>query len=163
MSERDSTMRAVITTYFPMFIAALSLVTSIYNGYLNNKFVDFIQHNLARAESLRTCKEILEAHAQVEFRAKILSQIGQRSGTPAELTAAGNAADEAMIKYVSLATYLANLYPEARERYTKLSVDLQKVLDDAPKLPADDLRKRLDETGAMFTGMNDDCVRIAKQ
>jgi len=99
----------------------------------------------------------------VEFRAKILSQIGQRSGTPAEMTAADNAADEAMIKYVSLATYLANLYPEARERYTKLSVDLQKVVDDAPKLPPDDLRKRLDEAGAMFIGLNDDCVRIARQ
>ena len=24
-------------TYFPMFIAALSLCTSIFNGYLNNK------------------------------------------------------------------------------------------------------------------------------
>jgi hypothetical protein len=35
----------------------------MYNGYLNNKFVDFIQRNLARAESLRTCKEILKAHA----------------------------------------------------------------------------------------------------
>ncbi len=163
MSERETTTRAAIITYFPMFIAVLSLVTSIYNGYLNNKFVDFIQHNLARAESLRTCKEILEAHAQVEFRAKILSQIGQRSGTPAELTAASNDADEAMIKYVSLATYLANLYPEARERYTKLSVDLQKVLDDAPKMSPDDLRKRFDQAGAMFTGMNDDCVRIAKQ
>jgi hypothetical protein len=61
-----------------MFIAALSLVTSMYNGYLNNKFVDFIQRNLGRGEYLRTCKEILEAHAQVGFRAKILSQIGER-------------------------------------------------------------------------------------
>jgi hypothetical protein len=63
MSEHETRVRTAIITYFPMFIAVFSLVTSMYNGYLNNKFVDFIQRNLARAESLRTCKEILEAHA----------------------------------------------------------------------------------------------------
>jgi hypothetical protein len=163
MSERETTTRTAVITYFPMFIAALSLVTSIYNGYLNNKFVDLIQHNLARGESLRTCKEILEAHAQVGFRAKILSQIGQRSGGTGELTAARNDADNALIKYVSLATYLANLLPEARERYTRLSLELEKILNEAPRLTLDDLHKRLEQTDQMFTGMNDDCVRIAKQ
>jgi hypothetical protein len=114
VSQRETTVRTAVITYFPMFIAVLLLVTSNYNGYLNNKFVDFIQHNLARAESLRTCKEILEAHAQVDLRAKNLSQVGQRSGDAADLTAARNDADNALIKYVSLATYLANLLPEAR-------------------------------------------------
>jgi hypothetical protein len=114
VSQRETTVRTAVITYFPMFIAVLLLVTSNYNGYLNNKFVDFIQHNLARAESLRTCKEILEAHAQVDLRAKNLSQGGQRSGDAADLTAARNDADNALIKYVSLATYLANLLPEAR-------------------------------------------------
>jgi len=163
MSERETRVRTAVVVYFPMFIAALSLVTSIYNGYLNNKFVDFIQRNLARAESLRTCKEILEANAQVRFRAKILSQIGQRSGGAAELTAARNDAENAMIKYVSLATYLANLLPEARERYTRLSVELEKVVNEAPQLPLAEVNKRLEQTDQMFNGMNDDCVRIAKQ
>jgi hypothetical protein len=163
MSERETRIRTAIVVYFPMFIATLSLVTSIYNGYLNNKFVDFIQHNLARAESLRTCKEILEAHAQVELRAKILSQVGQRSGAGAELTAARNEADTVLIKYVSLATYLANLRPEARERYTQLSVALEKILNDAPKFSEAEVAKRLDQTEQMFNGMNEDCVRIVKQ
>ena len=90
MSERESNVRKAVIVYFPMFIAALSLVTSMYNGYLNNKFVDFIQRNFSRAESLRTCKEILEAHAQVQFRAKVLSQTGERArkGETADLTAA---------------------------------------------------------------------------
>jgi glucan phosphoethanolaminetransferase (alkaline phosphatase superfamily) len=57
-------IQAVVMTYFPMFIAALSLCTSIYNGYLNNKFVDLIQNNTARVESLRTCKEIIDAYFQ---------------------------------------------------------------------------------------------------
>ena len=165
MSEREVRVRTAVMTYFPMFIAALSLVTSIYNGYLNNKFVDFIQRNLGRGEYLRTCKEILESHAQVGLRAKILSQTGERArtGSPVDLTAVRNEADNALIKFVSLATYLANLQPEARERYTHLSVELEKILNDAPQLRLGDLNKRLEKTDLMFTGMNDDCVKMANQ
>jgi hypothetical protein len=165
MSEREFTIRSVLLGYFPMFIATLSLVTAIFNGYLNSKFVDLIQRNLGRGEYLRTCKEILEAHAQVGFRAKILSQTGERARTssPVDLTAARNEADSALIKYVSLATYLANLQPDARERYTHLSVELEKILNDAPQLTLSDLNKRLEQTEQMFTGMNDDCVKMAKQ
>lgn len=165
MSEREVKVRTVVITYFPMFIAALSLVTSMYNGYLNNKFVDFIQRNLGRGEYLRTCKEILESHAQVGLRAKILSQAGERTraGNPANLTSARNEADNALIKYVSLATYLANLQPDARERYTKLSVELEKILNEASQLTLADLNKRLEKTDQMFTGMNDDCVKMANQ
>ena len=50
MSEREVTIRTAVVTYFPMFIAVLSLVTSIYNGYLNGKFVDIIQRNFGRTE-----------------------------------------------------------------------------------------------------------------
>ena len=165
MSEREARVRTAAITYFPMFIAALSLVTSMYNGYLNNKFVDFIQRNLGRGEYLRTCKEILEAHAQVGFRAKILSQTGERGrkGSSVDLTAARNEADSALIKYVSLATYLANLQPDARERYTRLSLELENILNEAPQLPLGDLNKRLAQTDRMFTGMNDDCVKMANQ
>ena len=164
MSDRETRTRTAIVTYFPMFIAALSLVTSIYNGYLNNKFVDFIQRNLSRAESLRTCKEILEAHAQVQFKAKILSQLGERTrtGGTVDLTQARNEAEAAFIKYVSLATYLANLHPDARERYTHLSVELEKILDEAPQLTLDDLNKRFEKNDQLFSGMNDDCVRMTK-
>ena len=164
MSERESRVRTAVVTYFPMFIAALSLITSIYNGYLNNKFVEFIQRNLSRTESLRTCKEILEAHAQVQFRGRILSQIGERArkGDAVDLTAARNEADSAFIKYVSLATYLANLNPDARGRYTHLSIELEKILDEAPQITPDEIKKRFEKTDEMFTAMNDDCVAIAK-
>ena len=164
MSEHETRVRTAVITYFPMFIAVLSLVTSMYNGYLNNKFVDFIQRNLARAESLRTCKEILEAHTQVQFRAKILSQVGERArqGSTVDVTAARNDADGALIKYISLATYLANLHPNARERYTHLSMELENILNEAPQLTLDGLNKRFAKTDPMFAAMNDDCVAMAK-
>ena len=78
MSEREVTIRTAVVTYFPMFIAVLSLVTSIYNGYLNNKFVEIIQRNFGRTEYLRTCKEIIDAYFQVKFRAGIVSESSER-------------------------------------------------------------------------------------
>ena len=54
MSEREVTIRTAVVTYFPMFIAVLSLVTSIYNGYLNGKFVDAAPNTCALARRLST-------------------------------------------------------------------------------------------------------------
>ena len=54
-------------------------------------------------------------------------------------------------------------HSDARERYTQLSVELEKILNDAPQLALGDLNKRLAVTDQMFTGMNDDCVNMAKQ
>ena len=122
MSEREATIRTAVVTYFPMFIAVLSLVTSIYNGYLNGKFVDIIQRNFGRTEYLRTCKEIIDAYFQVKFRAGIVSEGFQRGGaagasgaSAAEIDAAG-----AVSKFAALGTYLANLRDEpTRQQYTR--------------------------------------------
>ena len=57
-----------------MFIATLSLVTSIYNGYLNNLFVNLIQRNVGRTEYMRTCKDVIDAYFQVKFRAFVVSR-----------------------------------------------------------------------------------------
>jgi len=50
MAESEGKLRVLLITFFPMLIATLSLVTSIFNGYLNNRFVDLIQRNFGRAE-----------------------------------------------------------------------------------------------------------------
>jgi hypothetical protein len=63
---------------------------------------------------------------------------------------------------VSLATYLANLHPDARERYTQLSVELEKILDEAPQIAPGDLKQRFETTDPMFARMNDDCIGLAK-
>ena len=103
-------------TYFPMFIAALSLCTSIYNGYLNSKFVDLIQNNTARVESLRTCKEIIDAYFQVKFRAGVISTNAERAGggerarnRPVRASGDQIEAANAVNKFAALGTYLANL------------------------------------------------------
>ena len=73
-----SRLQTVLVTYFPMFIATLSLCTSIYNGYLNSKFVDFIKNNTARIEYLQTCKEIIDAYFQVKLRVGLRSAAARR-------------------------------------------------------------------------------------
>jgi hypothetical protein len=162
-----SMLQVVVTTYFPMFIAALSLCTSIYNGYLNNKFVDLIQNNTARVESLRTCKEVIEAYFQVKFRVGVLSNSAERAGAGngalAGVSAEQMEAANAVSKVAALGTYLANLRDDAaRERYTRLTEELEKIVAQAASTPRSNLDKLFETADELFTTMNDDCVRSAK-
>ena len=167
-TQGQSTTQKIVMTYFPMFIAALSLCTSIYNGYLNNKFVDLIQNNTARVESLRTCKETIEAYFNVKFRAGVISTNAERAGAGAAGRETRIGADEleatnAVNKFAALGTYLANLRDDAtRERYTKLSVELEKIVAQAARTPRAEVEKLFANADKMFTVMNDDCVKSAK-
>ena len=145
--------------YFPMFIATLSLMTSIYNGYLNSKFVDFIQRNAGRTEYLRTCKEIIDAYFQVKMRIGVLNGAGAQAPAPAQTEAAN-----AVAKVGALGTYLANLRDETtRERYTRLTTLLEGLVQDAPRLSAAELDKRTEAADREFSEMNADCVKSAKE
>jgi 5'-deoxynucleotidase YfbR-like HD superfamily hydrolase len=167
MSQSESRFRDALITYFPMFIATLSLITSIYNGYLNNKFVDIIQSNLGRAEYLKTCKEIIDAYFQVKFRAGLLSENAERERTGAAVPGAVAAeidAANAVSRFAALGTYLANLRDEtARSQYTQLSTELAKVIRAAGETPSRDLAKLFEPADRIFAELNEDCVRTAKR
>ena len=167
MSEGESRFRTAAITYFPMFIATLSLITSIYNGYLNNKFVDLIQRNLGRAEYMRTCKEIIDAYFQVKFRAGLVSASGERerAGTPSpNATAEQVDAAAAANKFAALGTYLANLRDDAiRTRYTELSRALERAVADARRTPPAGLDKLFEPADRIFAELNNDCVKSAKE
>jgi hypothetical protein len=164
MSNGDRRTQTIVVTFFPMFIATLSLVTSIYNGYLNNKFVDLIQRNLGRAEYMRTCKEIIDAYFQVKFRAGIVSeQRASGSGTAGSSSAEIDAAN-AVNKFAALGTYLANLRDDAtRARYTELSQALEKAVAEAKRTPPAGLGKLFEGADRLFADMNTDCIRSAKE
>ena len=167
MSERETAVRTVVVTYFPMFIATLSLITSIYNGYLNNKFVDIIQRNITRTEYLKTCKEIIDAYFQVKFHAALVSENAARdraSGARQPASVALIDAENAVNKFAALGTYLANLRDDtSREQYTHLSRELDKIVREAVNTPSADLDKRFEAANQMFTDMNNDCVKTAKR
>jgi hypothetical protein len=155
--SRESRVRAAILIYFPMFIATLSLLTSIYNGYLNGKFVDFIQRNTGRTEYLRTCKEIIDAYFQVKMKLAMIN------GAGAQAAAAQTEAVAAVAKIGALGTYLANLRDEAtRQRYTDFTTTLDTIARDAVQLSPTELNRRTDAADRRFSEMNTDCIRSAK-
>jgi hypothetical protein len=165
MSEREAIFRTAAITYFPMFIAVLSLVTSMYIGYLNDKMVDIFQSTLGRSEYLRTCKEIIDAYFQVKFRARLVAENSERargtsSGVPGSQIEAANAVN----KFAALGTYLANLGDDAaREQYTHLSWELEKIVRETEKTPVGDFNNLFVRADQMFGEMNHDCVKTAKQ
>ncbi len=164
MSEGESKLRSALTGYFPMFIAVLSLVTSIYNGYLNNRFVDIIQRNLGRGEYLRTCKDVIDAYFQVKFRAGLVNENAERErGTATASSPAQIDAANAVNRFAALGTYLANLGDETtRARYTDLARQLERIAGEAKRLPANEFNTLFEPADRLFTTMNDDCVKSAK-
>jgi hypothetical protein len=157
MSLRETRIRSLLLTYFPMLIAVLSLCTSIFNGYLNSKFLDIIQHNVGRVEQMRTCKEIIDAYFQVKFRAGVIRANGAKVSEQADQEGAN-----AVSRFAALGTYLANLRDEAtRVRYTELSRMLERIVREAGQSTGD-LNVLFEPADRLFAQMNSDCVNSAK-
>jgi hypothetical protein len=151
--KHESKLRAAVIVYFPMLIAVLSLVTSIYNGYLNNRFVTIIQGNVGRVEYLKTCRDIIDAYFQVKFH---VDQIKGQPGAASEMQARN-----AVNRFAALGTYLANLRDEeARREYTALTKQLEGAVARAGSAPAN--AGVFNEADAMFGKLNDDCIRTAQ-
>lgn len=165
MNERETRTRSVLITYFPMFIATLSLVTSIYNGYLNSLFIDLIQRNVGRSEYLRTCKDVIDAYFQVKFRASVVSRNRENVGaaSPGDgMTSEQIESANAVARMGALGTYLANLRDETvRARYTELSATVAKAVADARQTPPAALEKLFEPADRLFAGLNADCVKSA--
>lgn len=143
--------------YISLFVAGLSLLTSLYQGYLNTKFVDIVQKNVARGEYMRTCKDIIDAYFQIKLKAALLASNSTDTNREAE-------ALNAVSHFAALGTYLANLQnEEARARYTKLTWTLQKIVADARSTPPAEIEKLFGPADEQFAGMNNDCVRAANQ
>ena len=150
-----------VVFYFPMLIAVLSLVTSIYNGYLNGRFVDLVQNNVARVEYMKTCKDVIDAYFMVKLRAGEVAAAGPIASpvTTREVLAAR----EAVAKLAALNTYLANLRDEAvRVRYTEFSGLIEKAVEAAARAPAGGTPKPWEAPDRIFQELNDDCVKSAR-
>jgi len=163
MSERETRVRSILITYFPMFIATLSLVTSIYNGYLNGLFVNLIQRNVGRMEYMRTCKDVIDAYFQVKFRASVVSRNRENaSAGSAAMTSEQIEAANAVARMSALGTYLANLRDESvRVRYTELSGAVDKAVNEARQTPPAALDKLFEPADRIFGTLNADCVKTA--
>ena len=163
-SAGETRLRTAMLSYFPMFIAVLSLVTSIFNGYLNARFVDIIERNLGRGEYLRTCKDVIDAYFQVKFRAGVIgrNRDGARASDGAIMTPDQIDGANAVARMAALGTYLANLRGESvRARYTELSIAVDKAMNEAKQRPPAEIDKLFEPADRIFTDLNADCVKTA--
>jgi hypothetical protein len=164
MSERESAIRSILLSYFPMFIAVLSLVTSIFNGYLNLTFVNLIQRNLGRGEYLRTCKDVIDVYFQVKLRATVISRNRSEPRAPggAAMTPSQIDGANAVARLGALGTYLANLRNEAvRARYTELTMTVDRAMTRAEQTPPAEIDKLFEPADSIFGELNNDCVKTA--
>ena len=164
IGERESKVRAVLLAYFPMFIATLSLVTSIFNGFLNARFVTIIESNLGRGEYLRTCRDAIDAYFQVKFRAGVISRNAANASNTAPPNMSPDQVDgaNAVARMAALGTYLANLRGESvRERYTELSIAVENAINAARHTPPAEIDKLFEPADRIFAELNADCVKTA--
>ena len=155
----------VIGVIFPMFIATLSLLASIYNGYLNNKFVNVIQQNVARNESARTCRDIIDSYFQIKLKTAMLAAAAERlrAGRIADIIAYEAEAANAASHFAALGTYLANFQDDAaRQRYTELSWELVGIVKAARETDPAAVDKLFEKAEGMFGRMNDDCIKTTQ-
>ncbi len=152
----ESRTRDALITYFPMFIATISVVASFYSVWLFARSVEVMQSNVDRGEIMRACKDVIDNYFQIKMKAGVIA-----AGGPAA-AAAANEAVNSVAKFGALGTYLANFNSEAaRVRYTQLSHELARVVAVAGTTPPQNIDKLFEQADSLFTTLNDDCVRTA--
>ena len=155
MSNQTRT-RDTLITYFPMFIATISVVASLYSAYLFSRSVEVMQSNVDRGEIMRACKDVIDNYFQIKMKAGLIA-----AGGPAATTAA-NEAVTSVAKFGALGTYLANFNSDAaRMRYTQLSHELARIVAVARTTPPQNIDKLFEPAEKLFATLNDDCVRTA--
>lgn len=155
---------ANVFAYISFFVAALSLVATMYQAYLNTRYVELIQTSVSRGETARTCKDLIDVYFQIKFRTGALASTLEReknSNSPSVITASSEALNT-VSRFAALGTFLANFQgEEKRAQYTALSNELAHIVDLAYKTPTSDASKLFEKADALFSTMNADCVRSA--
>ena len=160
----DTKGNANVFAYISFFVAALSLVATMYQAYLNTRYVELIQTSVARGETARTCKDLIDIYFQIKFRTAALASALEREKNPnlPSVIAASSEALNTVSRFAAFGTYLANFQgEEKRAQYTALSNELARIVDLAHKGSAGDTEKLFDKADALFGTMNADCVRSA--
>jgi hypothetical protein len=155
---------ANIFAYISFFVAALSLVATMYQAYLNTRYVELIQTSVQRGETARICKDLIDAFFQIKFRTAAVASALEREKNPntPSVIAASSEALSAVSRFSAYGTYLANFQgEEKRAQYTALSNELMRVVELTYKSPTGDTAKLFGKADELFGTMNADCVRSA--
>lgn len=160
----NSKGNANVFAYISFFVAALSLVATMYQAYLNTRYVELIQTSVQRGETARICKDLIDVFFQIKFRTAAVAGALEREKNPnaPSVTAASSEALNAVSRFAAYGTYLANFQgDDKRALYSALSNELARVVDLAHKVPVADTSKLFAKADELFGTMNGDCVRSA--
>jgi hypothetical protein len=72
MANETTPDRPVLPQIFSFALAAMSLVVTFYQSYLNTKIVDRFERDAARRAYIQTCKEIIEDYFQVKLKVGVI-------------------------------------------------------------------------------------------
>jgi hypothetical protein len=142
----------------PLAIALLSLVSSFFQSVNYSRQIDSAQRNVLRAESLRTCRDIIEVFFQFRLKAE---EANRMRGTDNPMLAAELKA--LVYKFGAFGTFLANFQDEAaRKLYTELSWDSLAIAEGATTFSPEEFARRFAAADAKFGKLNEDCVKAAQ-
>ncbi len=137
-------------------IALMSLAASVLQNINYARSIDSVQRNVLRAESLRTCKELIDIFFRFRLKAEMANQTGAANMAGAEIKALA-------YQFGALGTFMANFREDTlRSRYAALAWHLNRIADEAAGLPKPEFDKLFEEADTQFTAINTDCVRAAQ-
>ena len=137
-----------------LIIAVLSLVSSFFQSWNYARNIEAVQRNVLRAESLRTCRDIIDVFFQFRLKADEANANRMPSMDLKPL----------VYKFGALATHLANFREETvRERYTQLNWEMLSVADKAATDTQAAYQSHFARLDAAFATLNDDCAKAAQR
>ncbi len=142
----------------PLVIAVLSLGSSIFQSLNYARNIESAQRNVLRAESLRTCRDIIDVFFQIRLKAEEANRM-QASAGPQQ----ASELQSLVYKFGAFGTFLANFQGEAaRKLYTDLSWDLLALANAASGWPKTEFDRRFAAADERFGRLNEDCVKAAQ-
>jgi hypothetical protein len=163
MNVGGSMERPALLALLSLLVALVTVSAALYQNYIYTKQLEAIQRNVVRSEFIRACRDVIEAYFQTKLRVGlILGQGSATGGGPVKGQHEIEAAN-AVSRLGAIGTYLANFQNEdIRFRYTMLTRELSRIVLAASHSSETDVDKLFAKADELFTGMNDDCVKLAK-
>jgi hypothetical protein len=138
-----------------LVIAGMSLGASVLQNINYARSIDGMQRNVLRGESLRSCKDIIEVFFAFRLKAEVANMSGAGGMSAIELKSLA-------YRFGALGTFLANFQEQpARDRYAALAWQLNRISEEAIRLPKAEFDALFSEADKQFSAINDDCVKAA--
>jgi hypothetical protein len=138
-----------------VIVALMSLAASVLQNVNYARSIDSVQRNVLRAESLRSCKDIIAVFFEFRLKAEAANATGPGAMTAFELKGLA-------YRFGALGTFLANFQEQAaRDRYSALSWQLNRIAEEGVGLPKPQFDALFNEADKQFGAINGDCVKAA--